>query len=211
MFASALTPRLVAAVENDVAGATDVVRQVLDELVALVGDQGRLRAAVSVVADRLPWCGPMWQVARATRAADPYTALRALRDRLDPDVQSSIATAVGLLTELGCRVRAAPGSALVDTVLAALPPSAHSRVMGLAGADAIGPGAVLNVAGTRELARAVPTVIVATSIKLVPQAAFPERGVPGFDVVPLELVDAVVLDGQVLTPAEAGRRAAALR
>jgi hypothetical protein len=153
----------------------------------------------------------MWQVARAARATDPAAALRALRDRLDLDAQRTVATGVRLLTERGCPVRAAPGSALVDAVLAVLPPPVRSRVVGLAGADAIGPTAVLNIAGTGELARAVPTVVVTTSIKLVPQAAFPARGVPGFEVVPLDLFTAVVLDGLVLTPADAGRRAAALQ
>ena len=42
MTASTLTPRLAAAVQDDSAGATGVVRQVVDGLLALPGDHGRL-------------------------------------------------------------------------------------------------------------------------------------------------------------------------
>jgi translation initiation factor 2B subunit (eIF-2B alpha/beta/delta family) len=81
----------------------------------------------------------------------------------------------------------------------------------LAGADAVGPDAVLNIAGTADLARAHPTIIVATSVKLVPRAVFATLGAPGFEAVELNLFEAVVLDGEVLTPAQAGRRAATQR
>jgi hypothetical protein len=47
-------------------------------------------------------------------------------------------------------------------------------------------------------------------VKLVPQAAFGRRGAPGFEKVALGLFEAVVLDGEVVPPAEAGRRAIAL-
>jgi hypothetical protein len=211
MSASTLTPYLAAAVADDRSGATGVVRQVLDGLLALADDQRRLRAAVDLLTARLPWCGPMWQVVGAAHAPDPMCALRSLRERLDLDVERSVATAVRLLTERGCAVRAAPGSGLVDAVLAALPQAAGSAMVGVAGVDAVGPSAVLNVAGTGDLARALPTIIVATSVKLVPQEVFWTLGAPGFERVELGLFEAVVLDGEVLTPAETGRRAVKLR
>jgi hypothetical protein len=187
-----------------------VIRRVVDGLLTIGDDPGRLRAAVALLRERLPWCGPMWHVARAANSPDPCAALQSLRQRLDLDVARSVATAVRLLTERGGAVRAAPGSALVAAVLSALPPLPGPAVVGLAGADAVGPDAVLNVVGTGELARAVPTVIVATSVKLVPQRAFAALGGRGFETVQLRLFTAVVLDGALLTPAETGRRAAAL-
>jgi hypothetical protein len=83
-------------------------------------------------------------------------------------------------------------------------------VVGVVGADAIGPGGLLNADGTRELAGRVPTVVVATAVKLVPAGVFGRLGAEGFEVVPLEVLAAVVVGDEVLSPAEAGRRAAGL-
>jgi len=207
---SVLTPCLVAAARDGTSGATGVVRRVVDGLLAIGDDPARLRAAVALLRERLPWCGPMWQVARAAEGPDPLVALRSLRQRLDLDATASVATVVRLLTERGGAVRAAAGSALVAAVLSGLPPLPGPAVVGLAGADAVGPAAVLNVAGTGELARTVPTIIVATSVKLVPQRVFAALGGCGFETVQLGLFAGVVLDGALLTPAEAGRRAAAV-
>jgi hypothetical protein len=80
-------------------------------------------------------------------------------------------------------------------------------VVGVVGADAIGPEALLNADGTRELAGRVPTLVVATAVKLVPAEVFGRLGGAGFEVVPLEALAAVVVGGEVLSPAEAGRRA----
>jgi hypothetical protein len=80
-------------------------------------------------------------------------------------------------------------------------------VVGVVGADAIGPGALLNATGTRELAAQLPTLVVATGVKLVPGEVFGRLGGPGFEVVPLAAAAAVVVGGEVLSPAEAGRRA----
>jgi hypothetical protein len=82
--------------------------------------------------------------------------------------------------------------------------------VGVVGADAVGPGAFLNAAGTGELVARLPTLVVATAIKLVPAAAFGRLAGPGFESVPLAAVAAVVVGPEVLSPAEAGRRAAAL-
>jgi hypothetical protein len=84
-------------------------------------------------------------------------------------------------------------------------------VVGMVGADAIGPEALLNADGTRELAGRVPTLVVATAVKLVPAGVFGRLGGAGFEVVPLEALAAVVIGPEVLSPAEAGRRAAQLR
>jgi hypothetical protein len=81
---------------------------------------------------------------------------------------------------------------------------------GLVGADAIGPSALLNAAGTGTLAAQVPTLVVTTSLKLVPAGAFDRLAAPGFEAVPLSSLAAVALGGELLEPAEAGRRAAAL-
>ena len=83
-------------------------------------------------------------------------------------------------------------------------------VVGVVGADAIGPAGLLNADGTRELAGRVPTLVVATAVKLVPAEVFGRLGGPGFEVVPLAALAAVALGGEVLSPAEAGRRAAGL-
>jgi hypothetical protein len=86
--------------------------------------------------------------------------------------------------------------------------SSTAPVVGVVGADAIGPTALLNADGTRELAQQVPTLVVATAVKLVPAGVFGRLGGPGFEVVPLEMLAAVVVGNEVLSPAEAGRRAA---
>jgi hypothetical protein len=83
-------------------------------------------------------------------------------------------------------------------------------LVALVGADAVGPEAFLNAAGTAELAARLPTLVVATAVKLVPAGPFARLAGPGFERVPLEAVAAVVVGPEVLSPAEAGRRAAAL-
>jgi hypothetical protein len=83
-------------------------------------------------------------------------------------------------------------------------------VVGLVGADAIGPGALLNADGTLELVERLPTLVVATAVKLVPAEVFGRLGGAGFEVVPLAAVAAVVVGGEALSPGEAGRRAAGL-
>jgi hypothetical protein len=83
-------------------------------------------------------------------------------------------------------------------------------MVGVVGADAIGPAGLLNADGTRELAGRVPTLVVATAVKLVPGGVFGRLGADGFEVVPLEALAAVVVGEEILSPAEAGRRAAGL-
>jgi hypothetical protein len=81
---------------------------------------------------------------------------------------------------------------------------------GLAGADAVSPTTVLNIRGTLELVRSMPTIVVTTSLKLVPENVFERLGSSTFERIPLHLFDTVVLDGEVLSPAEVGRRASAV-
>jgi hypothetical protein len=194
---------------------------VIDGLLALADDARdprRLRDTAQLLASLLSWCAPMWHVAAATDADQPAVALRSLRQRLDLDAARSVATAVRLVRERGRPVRSAPGSSLVTAVLAAVaapsaaPSAAQSPVgvIGLAGADGLGPTELLNITGTRALAEEVPTIVVTTSAKLVPAEAFECLGAPGFERVPLALFESVVLDGEVLSPDEAGRRASAL-
>jgi hypothetical protein len=206
-----LPPRLAAAVQDDTSGATDVARQVIDGLLPMAADRDLLRTTVDLLAVRLAWCAPMWHIVRAAHTDRPAAALRSLRERLDFNVDRSIAAAVKLLTERGCAVRTVTGSMLAAAVTEALPePADAGTVLGLVGADALGPHAILNIVGTGELARTVPTVVVTTSLKLVPQKAFQRLAGDGFERVPLARFEAVVLDGEVMTPAEAGQRASAL-
>jgi hypothetical protein len=211
MSAGTLTSRLSAAAEDRTSGATGVARQVIDGLLELVDDPDRLRAAADLMAGRLPWYAPMWHIVRAAHDSDPAPGLRRLRERLYFDVDRSVAAAVKLVEERGGPIRTAPSSALVKAVVAAVPNRTGSgAVTGLAGADAIGPSAVLNIIGTYDLACTVPTIVVTTSLKLVPEGQFQRTGAPSFERIPLYLFEAVVLDGEVLSPSEAGARAAAL-
>jgi hypothetical protein len=82
--------------------------------------------------------------------------------------------------------------------------------VGVVGADAIGPQGLLNAVGTWELVGRVPTLVVATAVKLVPGEVFGRLGGPGFEVIPLEALAAVVVGPEVLSPAETGRRATSL-
>jgi hypothetical protein len=211
MSAPPLPPQLMAAVQDHTSGATDVARQVIDGLLPMAADRDRLQTTVGLLQRPLSWCAPMWHIARAAQADEPAVALRSLRERLDFNVDRSIAAAVKLLTERGCAVRTVAGSMLATAVAQTLPePTEAGAVVGLVGADALGPTAIMNILGTSELARTVPTIVVTTSLKLVPQEAFDRLTGAGFERVPLTLFEAVVLDGEVLPPAVTGQRAAAL-
>jgi hypothetical protein len=211
MGAPVLTPLMDAAVKDRTSGATGVARQVLDGLLEQVGDPPYLHALAETLSEYFPGYASMWHIARAARSDDPVTALRAIRTELDSAVERSVATASRLVKERGGAVRTAPSSALVKAVVATLPKGTDgNQVTGLAGADAISTTTVLNIRGTLELARSMPTVVVTTSLKLVPGEVFERLGSPLFERIPLELFWAVVLDGELLTPAEAARRAAAV-
>jgi hypothetical protein len=199
-------------------GATEVAANALDGLLEVAGEPRRLAAAVAALLAGQPAMAPIWHLARAASGSDPGAALAAMRARLDADGAAAVAAAAAWL-----RPRLAGGgrgavatvshSSLVDRVLASLGPAAGEPrpLVGLVGADAIGPEALLNAAGTGELATRLPTLVVATALKLLPAEPFARLAGPGFETVPLGAVTAVVVGPQVLSPAEAGRLAATMR
>jgi hypothetical protein len=211
-------PAAVLAAANDrEGGAMEVAATALDGLLEVATDPDLLESAVAALVAGQPAMAPVWHLARAARSPDPPSALAALRRRLDTDADAAVTTATAWLRE---HLAANPGalatvshSSLVDRVLAALglpgsPPTGSTAPgAGVVGADAIGPEGLLNAVGTRELVGRVPTLVVATAVKLVPGEVFGRLGGPGFEVVPLEAVAAVVVGPEVLSPAEAGRRA----
>jgi hypothetical protein len=201
-------------------GATEVAAKALDGLLEVAGDPRRLEAAVAALLAGQPAMAPVWHLARAARGPDPGAALAGLRAHLSADADGAVdAAAAWLRRRLAGGGRGAVAtvshSSLVDRVLARLAPGAAGAagavqpVVGLVGAEAIGPAAFLNAAGTGELAARLPTLVVATAIKLLPAEAFARLAGPGFEAVPLPAVAAVVVGPEVLSPAEAGRLAAA--
>ena len=161
-----------------------------------------------------PAMAPIWHLADG--GSGP-AALAALRHHLATDADAAVATATTWLLD---HLATTPGtvatvshSSLVTRVLSH-PALTHqgsgAPSVAVVGADAIGPGALLNAVGTRELADRLPTLVVATAVKLVPAEVFGLLGGAGFEVIPLEEVAAVVVGPEVLSPAEAGRRATRL-
>ena len=237
MEASRLPPAVLAAASDRVGGALEVAATALDGLLAAAGDPEVLEEAVTVLAAGQPAMAPIWHLAVAARSPDPPSALAALSRRLAADADAAVEAATAwLLDRLADHpgpVATASHSSLVDRVLGRLTSPRgnpaprivgplHGRVtepgagraglstgpvVGVVGADAIGPEALLNADGTRELAQRVPTLVVATAVKLVPAEVFGRLGGAGFEVVPLEALAAVVVGGEVLSPAEAGWRA----
>jgi len=206
-----LPAAVLAAASDREGGASEVAAMAVEGLLELAGDRARLDAAVAVLLAGQPAMAPMWHLARAAGAPDPAAALRGLRRLLDSEADAAVAVAAGWLAHRPGPVRTVSHSSLVDRVLARLgAPVEAGAGAGLVGADAIGPSALLNAAGTGALAAAVPTLVVTTSLKLVPAAAFERLAAPGFEAVPLSALAAVTLGGELVEPAEAGSRAAAL-
>src|SRR4051794_29881574 len=186
MSAPTLSPPLIAAVQDRTSGATGVARKVLDGLAEFVDDPVTLRGMVAPLPGLLPGYASMWHIARAAAGADPGPALRAIREQLDRDIERSVALATRVLEQRGGWVRTAPSSALVKATVAGLPAGTVDApgteglepVTGVAGADAISPTRVLNIKGTLALARDIPTIVVTTSLKLVPEDVFEGLGSP---------------------------------
>jgi hypothetical protein len=209
-----LPEAVLAAAGDRQGGALEVAATAADGLLEVAADPALLEEAVAVLLAGQPAMAPIWHLAAAARAPDPAAALTTLRHRLTADADAAVAAATAWL---GRHLAAHPGqvatvshSSLVARVLAQLDPRPHPVVVGVVGADAIGPGSFLNAAGTRELAARVPTLVLATEVKLVPGEVFGRLGGPGFEVVELAAVRAVVVGAEVLSPAEAGRRAEAV-
>ena len=220
MRSRGLPAAVVAAASDREGGAMEVAATALDGLLEVAADPDLLDSAVAALVAGQPAMAPVWHLARAARSPDPPSALAAFRRRLDTDADAAVTTATAWLRE---HLAANPGalatvshSSLVDRVLAALglpgsPPTGSTAPgAGVVGADAIGPQGLLNAVGTRELVGRMPTLVVATAVKLVPAEVFGLLGGAGFEVVPLEAVAAVVVGLEVLSPAEAGRRATGL-
>jgi hypothetical protein len=215
MDAERLPAAIRAAASDRRGGATEVAARALDGLLEVADDPRLLEAAVATLLAGQPAMAPLWHLARVARGPRPGDALAGLRARLDADAEAAVDAAAGWLRPrlagAGRRaVATVSHSSLVDRVLARLGPAAAGEarpVVGLVGADAIGPEAFLNAAGTGELAARLPTLVVATAIKLLPAEAFGRLAGPGFEAVPLPAVAAVVVGREVLSPAETGRRA----
>jgi hypothetical protein len=221
MDARRLPAAVLAAAGDRRGGAVEVAARAVDGLLEVAGDPQLLEQGVAVLLAGQPAMAPIWHLAMAARDPDPASALAALRGRLGADADAAVTAATAWLRR---RLADSPGpvatvshSSLVDRVLAD-PASGDPRsstpptppVVGVVGADAVGPEAILNAVGTRELAERVPTLVVATAIKLVPAEVFDRLAGPGFEVVPLDAVAAVVVGAEVLSPAVAGRRAEAV-
>lgn len=226
MDQTSLPTPLQEAVTVTTAGATGVAHLAITGLLELVDDQAELERATAFLRARLTGYGPIWHIARAVRGDDPAAALRRIRDDLTQAVENSVKAAVDWVVEHGGPpVAVAPSSSIVGRVLAQLDgvrPGGHRAgagpvtysaepVIALAGADAIGPTAVLNIVGTRELAERLPTLVVTTSLKLVPGPVFERLGAPVFEPIPLDRFAGIVIDGEVFSPEAAGHRAATLR
>jgi hypothetical protein len=207
-----LPAAVLAAAGDRAGGASEVAAKAVDGLLELAGDRALLEAAVAVLLAGQPAMAPMWHLERAAGAPDPAEALRGLRRLLDTEADAAVAVAARWLAGRQGPVRTVSHSSLVDRVLAGLgdAPAPAGAASGLVGADAIGPSALLNAAGTGAMAALVPTLVVTTSLKLVPASTFDRLAAPGFEAVPLSWLAAVALGGELLDPAEAGRRAAAL-
>ena len=213
MRSRGLPAAVVAAASDREGGAMEVAATALDGLLEVATNPDLLEEAVAVLLAGQPAMAPIWHLARAARGSDPPSALAALRRRLGTDADAAVTAATTWLRD---HLAPTPGtvvtvshSSLVSRVLGAL---GHNTIpsapgVGVVGADAIGPEGLLNAVGTRELVGRVPTLVVATAVKLVPGEVFGRLGGPGFEVVPLEAVAAVVVGPEVLSPAEAGRRA----
>src|SRR5512133_2883203 len=180
MDARRLPAAVLAAAADRQGGAAEVAARAVDGLLEVAADPPLLERAVAVLQAGQPAMAPVWHLAMA-----------ALRRRLGSDADAAVAAATAWLLD---RLAGTPGavatvshSSLVDRVLARVAAEPRgSPVTGLVGADAVGPGAILNAAGTRELARRLPTLVVATAGKLVPGEVFDRLAGPGFEVVPLQ-------------------------
>jgi len=214
MDARRLPGAIRAAAGDRQGGAAEVAATALDGLLEVAGDPPLLEEAVAFLLAGQPAMAPIWHLARAARGPDPAAALTGLRQHLTTDADAAVTTATAWLHR---RLAAHPGavatvshSSLVDRVLVQLGPAGGDPVVGVVGADAVGPDGILNAVGTRALAEQLPTLVVATAIKLVPGEVFEGLAGPGFEVVSLEAVAAVVVGPEVLSPAEAGRRVEAV-
>src|SRR4051794_27850969 len=176
-------------------GATGAGRLVIHGLEG-PGEPAAMAHAIGVLPAPLTGYAPLWHIAKAVRGADPVDALRIIRGELDLAVERSVAAAAAWAKERGGVAAVAPSSSVVSQVLRRLeqPLNPATGQVALAGADAIGPDELLNIVGTRELARRLPTLVVTTSHKLVPGEVFAGLGAPVFERIPLDAFAGFVID-----------------
>jgi hypothetical protein len=203
MDARPLPAAVLAAAGDRRGGALEVAVTAVDGLLEVAADPPLLEEAVAVLLAGQPAMAPIWHLARAAAAPDPPSAAVATATAWLLDQLATTPGTVATVSHSSLVTRVLAHPALTRQVSAA--PS-----VAVVGADAIGPGALLNAVGTRELATRLPTLVVATAVKLVPGEVFERLGGTGFELVPLDAVAAVVVGPEVLAPAEAGRRAAGL-
>jgi hypothetical protein len=205
-------PEKVLAAANDRrSGASEIAMVAAEGLLEVARYPRALTASVASLVKGQPAMAPIWHLVRAAQAPDPDTALRTLLGSLQHDTDAAVTAGRAWLDRQIGRSPAATvsHSSLVARVLAGREVDDRGSV-GVIGADAIGPDELLNADGSAALARRLPTLVVATEVKLVPNDVFERLVAPGFERIPLEQVAAVVLGGEIVEPAEAGRRAAAL-
>jgi len=204
-----LPERVRAAAADRTSGATPIALTAADGLLEVAADPDLLAAAVALLERGQPAMAPIWHLARAARSPAPAVAIAAVRDALAADTEAAVRTARAWLDRHRGPVATVSVSSLVDRVVEGRERGEDGRVAVL-GADAVGPDAVLNAEGSAALAARLPALVVATAAKLVPGAVFERLAAPGFERVPLAAVAGVVVGAELLDPAEAGRRAAAL-
>jgi hypothetical protein len=204
-------------------GASEIALTAVEGLLEIAGGGDpagrarRLSAAAELLLDGQPAMAPVWHLARAAQSQDPVAALTRVREALLTEADEAVrVTRAWLEKRVGSEapVATVSHSSLVDRVLEGRPRQEGLREGGhegprvaVMGADAIGPAEVLNATGSLELVQRLPTLVVATSVKLVPGEVFERLAAPGFERVVLEDVAAVALGSEVVRPEAAGRRA----
>jgi translation initiation factor eIF-2B subunit delta len=91
--------------------------------------------------------------------------------------------------------------------------AAGGVTIALVGADAVTPEAVVNKVGTRLVALAardagIPCYALASSTKLLPEAAWNPDAAPAYEATPLALLDAVITERGPMSPPQIRRAAA---
>ncbi|MFG1923944.1 hypothetical protein [Cryptosporangium sp. NPDC048952] len=205
-----IPPRLVALTTVRGVGCTGVTLRAISELEEIADQRELVTQCVRYLRRELSGYASLWHLERALAAGDPATELPRFAARLESDATAAVDTAHRLLAGRAGEFVTAPSSGLTRRLLARLGSASEHGRTGLCGADALGPGEMLNIVGTHDLAERLPTVVVTTPDRLVPANVFGTLGSPLFERIPLSMFEAVVVGNEVLTPAEAGARAAAL-
>lgn len=192
-------------------GCTGVTLRAVTEMEKVADDVDLVNDCMAFLRRELNGYATLWHLERALQQQAPRVALPRFATRLRTDVRRSLDTASRYLRCRAGGFVAAPSSGITRQLMARLAESpagaSDAPATGLSGADAIGPTEVLNIVGTRDLATRVPTFIVTTGDRLVPGPVFDSLGSALFERVPLAMFEAVVVNDEVLSPAEVGRRA----